>query len=59
MRRMRPIRRTPGFSPRVTSIRASLRAQRTQQNAQAYVAKLTDKTPINEDALKKALASVQ
>jgi len=40
-------------------IRASLRAQRTQQNAQAYVAKLTDKTPINEDALKKALASVQ
>ncbi|WP_233834883.1 peptidylprolyl isomerase [Paraburkholderia sp. ZP32-5] len=40
-------------------IRAMLRTQRTQQNAQAYLAKLTDKAPINEDALKKAVASTQ
>jgi peptidylprolyl isomerase len=40
-------------------IRAMLRTQRTQQNAQAYVAKLTEKAPIDEDALKKALASTQ
>lgn len=38
-------------------LRATLRAQRTQQNAQAYLAKLGGNAPINEDALKKALAS--
>lgn len=36
-------------------LRAMLRAQRTQQNAQAYLAKLGGDAPINEDALKKAL----
>ena len=40
-------------------IRVLLRAQRTQQNAQAYLAKLADKASINEDALKKALALAQ
>ncbi|AWV03657.1 peptidylprolyl isomerase [Burkholderia sp. JP2-270] len=40
-------------------LRAMLRAQRTQQNAQAYLAKLAANAPINEDALKKALASAR
>ncbi|WCM18147.1 peptidyl-prolyl cis-trans isomerase [Paraburkholderia bryophila] len=40
-------------------IRTTLRAQRLQQNVQAYVAKLAGNTPINEDALKKALAAAQ
>ncbi|RQS14784.1 peptidylprolyl isomerase [Burkholderia sp. Bp9002] len=40
-------------------LRAMLRAQRTQQNAQAYLAKLGGNAPINEDALKKALASAR
>ncbi|AXK62876.1 peptidylprolyl isomerase [Burkholderia sp. IDO3] len=40
-------------------VRATLRAQRTQQNAQAYLAKLAANAPINEDALKKALASAR
>ncbi|MFM0290124.1 peptidylprolyl isomerase [Paraburkholderia megapolitana] len=40
-------------------IRATLREQRTQQNAQAYLAKLSAAAPINEDALKKALAAAQ
>lgn len=40
-------------------LRAMLRAQRTQQNAQAYLAKLAGNAPINEDALKKALASAR
>ncbi|WP_063533098.1 peptidylprolyl isomerase [Burkholderia sp. MSMB1589WGS] len=40
-------------------VRAMLRAQRTQQNAQAYLAKLTANAPINEEALKKALAAVR
>ncbi|KVD22112.1 peptidylprolyl isomerase [Burkholderia ubonensis] len=40
-------------------LRAMLRAQRTQQNAQAYLAKLGGDAPINEDALKKALAAAR
>ncbi|PTB22418.1 peptidylprolyl isomerase [Trinickia symbiotica] len=40
-------------------IRAFLRAQRTQQNEQAYLVKLGGSAPINEDALKKALAAAQ
>ncbi|KVM88871.1 peptidylprolyl isomerase [Burkholderia stagnalis] len=40
-------------------LRATLRAQRTQQNAQAYLAKFGGNAPINEDALKKALASAR
>lgn len=40
-------------------LRALLRAQRTQQNVQAYLTKLAGNAPINEDALKKALAAVQ
>jgi peptidylprolyl isomerase len=40
-------------------IRAFLRAQRTQQNVQAYLAKLGGSAPINEDALKKALAAAR
>ncbi|KVL49341.1 peptidylprolyl isomerase [Burkholderia territorii] len=40
-------------------VRTMLRAQRTQQNAQAYLAKLTANAPINEDALKKALAAAR
>ncbi|WGS48366.1 peptidylprolyl isomerase [Paraburkholderia sp. D15] len=40
-------------------IRATLRAQRLQQNVQAYVGKLAANAPINEDALKKALAAAQ
>ena len=40
-------------------LRTMLRAQRTQQNAQAYLAKLAANAPINEDALKKALASAR
>lgn len=40
-------------------LRAMLRAQRTQQNAQAYLAKLAANAPINEDALKKALTSAR
>lgn len=40
-------------------LRAMLRAQRTQQNAQAYLAKLGGNASINEDALKKALASAR
>ncbi|MCA3824614.1 MAG: peptidylprolyl isomerase, partial [Burkholderia sp.] len=40
-------------------LRAMLRAQRTQQNAQTYLAKLAANAPINEDALKKALASAR
>ncbi|WP_415869608.1 peptidylprolyl isomerase [Burkholderia ubonensis] len=39
------------------SLRATLRAQRTQQNAQAYLAKLGGDAPINADALKRALAA--
>ncbi|MFP3504636.1 peptidylprolyl isomerase [Burkholderia sp. SIMBA_062] len=40
-------------------VRTMLRAQRTQQNAQAYLAKLAANAPINEDALKKALAAAR
>nr|WP_244108338.1 peptidylprolyl isomerase [Burkholderia anthina] len=40
-------------------VRAMLRAQRTQQGVQAYLAKLGGNAPINEDALKKALATAQ
>ncbi|KVS40806.1 peptidylprolyl isomerase [Burkholderia ubonensis] len=40
-------------------LRAMLRAQRTRQNAQAYLAKLGGDAPINEDALKKALAAAR
>ncbi|WQD79964.1 peptidyl-prolyl cis-trans isomerase [Paraburkholderia kururiensis] len=40
-------------------LRTLLRAQRTQQNVQAYLTKLAGNAPINEDALKKALAAVQ
>jgi parvulin-like peptidyl-prolyl isomerase len=40
-------------------IRATLREQRTQQNAQAYLSKLGAAAPINEDALRKALAVAQ
>lgn len=42
-------------------IRGALREQRAQQNAQAYLAKLVSPAtaPINEDALKKALAAAQ
>ncbi|GAB2874532.1 peptidylprolyl isomerase [Paraburkholderia jirisanensis] len=41
-------------------IRAQLRQQREQQNASAYMAKLASpsESPIDEDALKKALAAV-
>ncbi|KVR01400.1 peptidylprolyl isomerase [Burkholderia ubonensis] len=40
-------------------LRATLRVQRTQQNAQAYLAKLGSDVPINEDALKAALAAAR
>lgn len=40
-------------------IRATLRAQRTQQNEQAYLQTLTAKAPVNDDALKKALAAAR
>ena len=40
-------------------IRAALREQRAQENAQAYMQKLAGTAPINEDALKKALAAAQ
>jgi hypothetical protein len=38
-------------------LRTMLRAQRTQQNARTYLANLAANAPINEDALKKALAA--
>lgn len=40
-------------------VREMLRAQRTEQSVQAYLAKLGGNAPINEDALKKALATAQ
>lgn len=40
-------------------IRTALRAQQTQQNAQAYIAKIAGSAPIDEDALRKALSAAQ
>jgi peptidylprolyl isomerase len=40
-------------------LRTMLRAQRTQQNARTYLANLAANAPINEDALKKALAAAR
>ncbi|GAB7537849.1 peptidylprolyl isomerase [Burkholderia sp. 3C] len=40
-------------------IRAALRTQKAQQSAQAYLAKIAGGANIDEDALRKALASVQ
>ncbi|WP_038712592.1 peptidylprolyl isomerase [Burkholderia sp. lig30] len=40
-------------------IRVALRAQRTRENSQAYLDKLAGSAPIDEGALKKALAAVQ
>ncbi|WP_029949712.1 MULTISPECIES: peptidylprolyl isomerase [unclassified Burkholderia] len=40
-------------------IRAAMRAQHSQQSAQAYLARLTGNAPIDEDALRKALATAQ
>ncbi|MGF6304853.1 peptidylprolyl isomerase [Paraburkholderia sp. WC7.3d] len=56
--------RPPGLRPLADvkeQIRAVLRQQRMQQNAQAYLAKLAGPTTvtINESALKKALAAAQ
>jgi parvulin-like peptidyl-prolyl isomerase len=55
--------RAAGVRPLATvkeQIRVQLRQQREQQNASAYMAKLVSPTasPIDEDALKKALAAV-
>ncbi|WP_246792150.1 peptidylprolyl isomerase [Burkholderia perseverans] len=40
-------------------IRSALRAQQTQQNAQAYITKIAGSAPIDEDALRKALSAAQ
>lgn len=40
-------------------VRATMRAQRTQQGVQASLVKFGGNAPINEDALKKALATAQ
>ena len=56
--------RAPALQPLASvkeQLRATLRQQRAQQNVQAYIAKLAgpNAAPIDEDALKKALAAAQ